>query len=774
MATPIHRARPVGRFLSAVVPVLALLAAATLPAAAQPAASTDNRSSGSLAGTVTTPGGEPIGDAEVNLVDLRRRTRTAADGSFRIESLPAGSYLVEARSLEHGEGAARAQVRAAEEASVTIVLDLVRLHDEVVVTAGAAAQQLELAQATTVLSGEDLDQRRDSSLGETLAQQPGISSTYFGPGASRPVIRGLGGDRVRMLSEGLGSADASNVSPDHAVSVDPGSAERIEVLRGPSTLLYGSTAIGGVVNVLDNRIPEYAPEEPLTGTVELSAGTVADERQGSLALEGGAGRFAWHADYLSRETDDYEIPGFAEAHPHPDEEATGKLGNSALDSESGSVGFSLVGDAGLIGLSVSGFDSLYGVPGHEHEEGEEHEGEEHEEEEEEGPVRIDLEQRRVDLKGELSRPFGIWSGARLRLGSTDYEHRELEGAEVGTTFLNDSLEGRFELVQKRSPGGLSGSMGVQYSTSDFEAIGAEAFVPPSTTDLAAVFAFEELQRGKLRFQLGGRYENQQVDVQADLPDRDFSGLSGSLGLVWEPADEYSLSVSVARSVRLPTATELYANGPHIATGSFEIGDPDLDKETSLGVDVSLRKRTGRFTATLNLFANRFDSYVFERFTGEEEDGLEVIVFDQQDAEFVGGEIEGLFNLYQGEHAHFDLLLGADTVRAELSDTGEPLPRIPPRRYKLGLNYHQDRLRAFAEAIRAEEQDRISGNETPTDGYTLINAGISYRFFLGPTVLDLMLRGRNLGDEEARNHVSFLKDVAPLPGRDVNLGVRLAF
>ncbi len=740
--------------------------AGVLPAAAQTATASEAPSFGALTGEVTTASGEPVEGAEVSLVDLRRRTRTSADGSFRLEGLPAGSYLLEARSLEHGEGSARVEVRPGAEASVQILVDLARLHDEVVVTAGASArQQLELAQASTVLSGDDLDQRRDSTLGETLAQQPGISSTYFGPGASRPVIRGLGGDRVRMLSDGLGSADASNVSPDHAVSVDPASAERIEVLRGPSTLLYGSTAIGGVVNVLDNRIPGYAPEKPLTGSVELSAGTVAGERQGSLMLEGGAGRFAWHADYLQRETDDYEIPGFAEADPQEDEEMTGELDNSALDSEAGSIGFSLVGDTGLIGLSVSGFDTLYGVPGHEHE---------HEEKEEGGPVRIDLEQRRVDLKGELRRPFGLWSGARLRLGSADYEHRELEGAEVGTTFLNESLEGRFELVQQRTRGGLSGSVGVQYSTSDFAAIGAEAFVPPSTTDLAAVFAFEEIQRGKLRYQFGGRFENQQVDVDSELPDRDLSGLSGSLGLVWEPADDYSLSVSVARSVRLPTATELYANGPHIATDAFEVGDPDLDQETSLGVDVSLRKRTGRFTATLNLFANRFDDYVFERFNGEEQDGLAVIVFDQQDAEFVGGEIEGLVNLYQGDHAHFDLLLGTDYVRAELSGTGEPLPRIPPRRHKLGVSYRYDRLRAFAEAIRAESQDRASDEETTTAGYTLLNAGISYRLFLGPTVLDLMLRGRNLGDEEARNHVSFLKDVAPLPGRDVNLGVRLAF
>lgn len=731
---------------------------------------------GSIAGRVVAGSGEPVAGAEVLLVALKRRVETAADGGFRFESVPPGTYVLEADSLRFGHGIGAVVVTADAEVGLEITIDITKLQDQIVVSAASTPQeQLEMSQPVTVLSEEELDFRRQGSLGETLSSQPGVTSTYFGPGASRPIIRGLGGDRVRMLSDGLGSADASNVSPDHAVSLEPLSAERIEVLRGPSTLLYGSTAIGGAVNVLPGKIPEYPASTPIGGSVQLSASTVADERAGAIDLEGGAGSFAYRIGYQKRETDDYEIPGFAEAdHGEGEDEVEGLLENSAVEAEAGNAGFSFITEKALVGVAVSGYDTLYGVPGgHHHEEGE---GGEEAEEEEEAGVRIDLEQRRIDLKGEILQPFGIFRGAKLRLGRGDYEHRELEGEEIGTTFTNESWEGRFELVQKEM-GFLSGSFGAQAGSSEFEAIGEEAFVPPSVTDTLAVFFFEELKLKADRFhlQFGGRYEQQDLAVDSDeLPDRDFSGTSASLGFLWHPSDGYALTASVARSERLPTATELYADGPHVATGAFERGDPNLDKESSLGVDVSLRKTAGRFTATLNLFANRFDDYVFERFTGEEEDGLPVIQFAQEDAEFVGAEVEALVELFETDAGHLDLKLSADTVRAELSDSGEPLPRIPARRYGLGFSYHRERFRAYAEAQRVEDQDRVSENEMPTEGYTLVNAGASYRFFAGDQVFDVVLTGRNLGDEEARLHTSFLKEVAPLPGRDLGLALRWSF
>jgi iron complex outermembrane receptor protein len=506
-----------------------------------------------------------------------------------------------------------------------------------------------------------------------------------------------------------------------------------------------------VVNVLDGRIPDHVPSQPITGQVEVAGGTVADERSGAASLNGGAGRIAWHADFLMRETDDYEIPG-----------PTSVLANSALESEAGAFGVSWVGDRSYVGVSVSGFDTLYGVPGGHHEE----EGEE--------SIRIDLEQRRADLRGEYRGFGGFFRGVKYRFGAADYEHVELEGAEVGTRFTNDSWEGRLELVQ--SPRGrLSGSIGAQVASNDFAAIGEEAFVPPSVTDSWAVFAFEELAlRDGLRFQFGGRFERQDVEPEGDAAGRSEDGVSGSLGLVWDPSEDYSVGVSVARSERLATATELFADGPHIATRAFEIGNPALDSETSLGVDLSLRKRAGRLTGVLNLFANRFDGYIFESFTGEEEDGLQVIRFEQADAEFYGAELAAVGRLVQVGEAHLDLRFGADLVRAELTGSGSPLPRIPPLSAHLGLDFHHGPFRATLEGIRAEEQDRVAENETPTGGYTLLNAALFYRFLLGRTVTDVIVRGRSLTDEEARNHVSFLKDVAPLPGRDLSLGLRVGF
>lgn len=755
--------------------VIALLAA---PTAAQ--------ETGTIAGRVVLEGlGDP-GPMTASLVGQRRRTAVQEDRTFRFESVRPGPYLVLVEARVGGQGVATVEVAAGEEAQVEVHLEITTIREELVVTATAdPRRQLDVAQPTSVLSGEELETRSGTTLGETLSEQPGVTSSYFGPGAGRPIIRGFGGDRIRVLEGGLGSADASSTSPDHAVSSDPMAAERIEVIRGPATLLYGSSAVGGVVNVLNQRIPDFLPEEALTGSLHLRGGSVADERSGSVELGGAlGGRFAWHADYLKRETDDYEIPGFAEVeggeeeHEDEEEEVRGLLANSSQSSESGSFGLSWVRDRGFLGVSVSGLDTNYGVPGHAHgheeEEGEHEEGEEEEHEgEEEASVRIDLEQRRVDLAGELLRDTGPFRGMKLRLGSAEYEHVELEGAEVGTRFTNETLEGRLELVQ-RQRGRLSGTVGLQGSTNDFAAFGEEAFVPPSTTDLLALFAYQELDFDPFRLQFGVRWESQDVSAESDLPDRSFDALSASVGGLLELGPSHGLAVTLSRSERIPTATELYADGPHAATRAFEIGDPTFDEEVALGLDVSLRRHEGRVTGSVTGFYDRFDDYIFERFTGLEEEGLAVIQFVQRDAEFWGAEAHAVVDLYRGEASHLALDLTADIVRAELRDTGEPLPRIPPRRLGAGLDYHRGPWRVFGEARWSDKQDRLAENETPTGSFTVVNAAVSYRFLLGDAVVDLFLRGRNLTDEEARLHTSFLKDLAPLPGRDISLSVGLHF
>ena len=755
------------------------LAAATGMARAQPAPA-QGAAMGTVSGRVLAASGQAAADAHVEIVELGRRVEVDAAGGFRFEAVPPGAYIVHAESARWGMSVARVEVAAAQDVTLEVTLDRA-LHQEVVVVTATpgAATLAEIAQPVSVLAGQELALRLQPTLGETLAQEPGVSSSYFGPGASRPVIRGLGGDRIRVLQSGVGTADASSTSPDHAVSFDPLSAEQVEVVRGPATLLYGSNAVGGVVNVIDDRVPDTVPDRPLHGKVDLSGATAADDTSGAASLTGGKNRFAWHADFLKRKTDDVAIPGFAESAAlraeegeagDEHEQAEGTLQNSAVDNLSGSVGASVVGSGGYLGLALSGLDSLYGVPGHAHHD-EEHAGEA---EEDEAPVRVDLRQRRGDVRGEWRDPFAGFHSVRLRFGLADYEHRELEGDETGTVFRNDSWEGRLEL-RHRPAGPFQGSFGMHGSRRDFSAVGAEAFVPPSLTRSWALFLFEEAGSGPWRFQVGGRVERQEVEAAGDvIAERRFTGYSGSAGVVWQGVPGWGAALTMARSTKLPNAEELFSNGPHLATRAFEIGDPELRKEKSLGLDLSLRKRAGRVTGQLNVFLNRFDDYIFEETTGEEEDGLQVFRFVQRDAQFQGAEAQARVELFHSEPHHVDLDVMADYVRAELRDTDTPLPRIPPFRYGVGVHYEGGSWNGRIELRGVAEQDRVAPLERTTDGHTLLNASLVWRAFVGRTVLEVLLRGTNLTNREARNHVSFLKDLAPLPGRDVRLGLRVAF
>ena len=834
--------------LAAIVAVCLLVAFSPTPAVAQSDSTPpqDSDATGAIEGRVATLDGTGVPGARVELIDIHERVRTDDNGRFRFDNLESKDYLVHAEALGVGQTNERVAVQADGTANVELTLQLMRHDDEVVVTGSAVARsQLELAQPTTVLSGEELRFRQQATLGDTLSQEAGISATTFGAGSSRPVIRGLSGDRVRMLQDGVGAGDASASSPDHAVSTEPAMAERIEVLRGPATLLYGSSAIGGVVNVLNGRIPDHRPDEELAGVVDLSGGTVADERAASASLNGGRGNWAWHVGGSYRDAEDYEIPGFAsledehseehgdehgdeehgeeehegeehegedDDHDHEEEEENpfGVMPNSFVENQSATLGATRFFDRGFIGISVSGFESDYGIPGghahghgedehgdeHDDEHGEEdhgdddhgdedHEGEEHEGEdehghgEEEGGVSIDMERVRYDLRAEITEPFGAFQGARFRLGIVDYEHTELEGEEreIGTQFFNDEWEGRFEMVQ-REVNGWSGSFGVQLRSRDFEAIGAEAFVPPNETESWSLFTFQEKKLpNEVLLQFGARYETE--DITAKESDfgprrsRDFDGVSASFGLVWEFTEGWALATSLARSEKLPNAEELFSGGPHLATNSFEVGNVDLDVETSLGLDLALRKTSGRVTGELTLFQNDFDDFIFQRFTGDEEDGLPVVAYTQADADFTGAELQARVGLWESGAEHLDLKLTGDVVRAELASGGY-LPRTPPSRVSAGLHYHRPSWHIYAEVFDVAEQDRVAEEETPTAGYTLVNAGVSWRYLGDDRVWDVILRGRNLTDEEARNHVSFLKNDVPLPGRDVSLALRMTF
>lgn len=696
-----------------------------------------------VTGKVTSTDGQPVSGAHLRIVELARHADAAADGTFKFDAVPRGVYLIEAKSPRFASRVVRVSAQDSAPAMVDIVMSVAGHKEAIIVSAGIDAASLaETAKPVTVLAGIDLESRMKSTLGETLAEQPGVSSTSFGPGASRPVIRGMGGDRVRILQGGIGMADASNTSPDHAVSFDPLSAEQIEVVRGPATLLYGSTAIGGIVNVIDGRIPESRAENAVGGLVDLALGSVSREKQGGASLHGGKNAFAWHLDALRRETGNVRIPV-----------GDGPIPNSGTDNTVGSIGASLIGDRGFFGANASVFDTTYGIPSEEE-------------------VTIDLKQRRLDLKGGINQPFAAFRSVKFRFGVSDYEHAELEGAAIGTQFESQGYEGRLEFLHKDA-GAFKGAFGFQAQGRDLTVTGDEAFLPPTNTDSVAGFFLEEIGKGRARLALGGRLERQTVQVTGG-DRRTMTGGSASVGATFQANHGFSLGLTLSHSERLPGAEELFSDGPHAATNAFEVGDPELDKEKSLGLDASIKKSGGPVTGQLSFFRNAFDGYIFERFTNEEQDGLRIVRYEQRDALFTGFEAQVNVQAFERSDRHLDIEGSADYVRATVDPTDEALPRIAPRRFGVGLHYGDARITARAEARISSAQNRVSQFETPTEGFTFINATFAYRIFRGRTVTDLMVRGTNLGNVEGRNHVSYLKDLVPLPGRDIRASIRFQF
>lgn len=671
--------------------------------------------------------------------------------------------------------------------------------DEIIVTASPLERTVgETILNTSIISGEELQRRVENSIGETLRREPGVSSTFFGPGASRPVIRGLAGDRIRVLDAGIGSIDASATSPDHAVAVEPATAQKIEIVRGSSTLLYGSSAAGGVVNVFNGRIPSAVPEDGLDGSVRVGTSTVDDGFETSGGFDAALGKIGgatvvFHGDGFYRDAEDYDIPGFAEsarlraleeAEEGPEEEGHeeeeevfGTAENSAFETKGGSAGLSFVFDNGFFGVSATAIDTTYGIPGgHGHEEGEE-EGEE--EEEEEGGVTIDLEQRRLDVNGEVEGDFGLFQKAKLRLGYADYEHVEIEpSGEVGTNFSNVGWEGRFELVSKTRNlfgGELNGATGVQYRKRDFSAIGEEAFVPPTETDQFGLFALKELSTGPWRFELGGRYEHTSHEVQETGVERDFDGFSVSGGAGFQANDNVFFGVTGFRTERAPATEELFSNGPHLATNAFEIGDPDLNEEVARGVEATARFATERFSGSISGYYTSYKDFIFEAATGDEEDGLPVFQFFAEDAQFRGFEAQVTGELFRANMFDIHGDASVDYVRATTDTVGnDNLPRIPPLSGIVGLEARSKHVDLRAELEYAADQDDVTEFELPTDGYEVFNAFVTVRPFTGTPGLALRLSANNLTDEDVRLHTSFLKDLAPLPGRNFRVSLQTTF
>lgn len=658
--------------------------------------------------------------------------------------------------------------------------------DQVEVTATPLRQSAEeLNQPVAVLYGESLEDARANTLGDTLDGMPGVQSGSFGPGASRPVIRGLDGARVQTLSGGLSSLDVSTVSADHAVSIDPFLADQIEVLKGPATLLYGTGAVGGAVNVVDGRIPEQLPAEPgvWSGRAALQGGDASGERAGLLRLDGGGEQFAFHFDATHRDTDDVEIPGFAESAAllaaegeEPDPDTRGMLENSATQTRSLGFGASWIVDRGMLGIGYAEFDTLYGVPGHAHheesEDAHDDEGDEHEEHGEEGAVRIDLAQRRWDLKSSLAEPLPGHEVLSFKMAHTDYQHVELEGDEVGTRFDNDASEARIEAVHHEWKG-WQGAWGAQFGRRSFAAMGEEAFVPPSLSRDLGVFLIEKRALSDLwSLDLGARVDRVEVDPEGTAARR-FHPRTVSAALGWDMQGPWRLSFALDHAERAPTAEELFSDGPHAATRAYEIGDPSLDLETAQRFEIGAHWHTDRIDLETAVYLTRFDDFIYLLDTGEEADDLPIRQWNQDDARFHGFEMEADVMLIDAAAGRWELGLMADRVHARLDD-GSPLPRIPAARVGAELRWSWQNWRANLGARHHREQDRVSDFELPSDSYTLVHANLNYAFDWAGADWEAFLQGRNLGDQEARPHTSFLKDLAPLPGRQFTLGLRVLF
>ncbi|WP_445769196.1 TonB-dependent receptor [Rheinheimera sp.] len=740
-------------------------------------------------GVVTNQQGQPLKNARIHLYGRQQYVYADEQGKFSIQA-PANAEL-HISAAGYGDSF----VTVGDESQLDISLTAGGIERIVVAASGIHKYNLEMATPVSVLATEELSRRTEPTLGETLKYEPGVHANYYGPVASSPIIRGLDGPRVRVMNNGLSTGDVSRISPDHAITADALTAQQIEVLRGPATLLYGSGAIGGVVNVVDNRIPRQLRANSET-KLETRYVDVSDEKTVALNHEGSSNNIAWHVDGFNRDTADYEVPRFT----NDEGESTNTLENSWTQSKALNAGVSLIGDAGLFGISIGRLESDYGIPGNNEEHGEDQGGEDTELDEhaEEEGVFAKLKQNRLSMAGELYTPFAGVETLAFTAAYTDYQHQEIEDGAPGTTFKNKALESRITL-EHEAIAGWHGIVGYHLQHADYQAFGEEAFTPDSDSLSHALFALEEKQFGNLTVQLGGRIERtkhsagavelgHEAGMVSDLSDT-FAALSASAGLVWEFTPGFSWALAVSHSERAPSAAELYSNGAHIATSSYELGlayelrdgeievsERNVKKETANNVDVTFRSFQGDLTFTYNFFYNKVGDYLYLSNTGLTMEDLEagdgsfpLYQYQQQDATLYGMEFEARYKLNNAQ----SLNVFFDAVRAKL-DGGDYLPRIPP--YKTGVGYQYNGLSWSADigVTHYARQDKVAVNESTTKGYTLVDANINYDFNLAKVDMTAFLRATNLTNELGFVHSSLIKEDAPLPGRALTIGIRAMF
>jgi iron complex outermembrane recepter protein len=663
---------------------------------------------------------------------------------------------------------------------------------EGVVVIGNPLDARDVVAPVSTLSGTDLLLKKGSTIGETLNSLPGVSQSWFGPNASRPVIRGLDGDRIRILNNLGSSLDASSLSNDHNPSIDPLVVEKVEVLRGPAALLYGGAAIGGVVNIVDNRIPRNAISG-VSGSVETRFGGAERERGTSAVAEFGGGGFQLHVDGFTRDTDDYKVP----ASTGVGLDTGNRVVNSASAAKGGAVGASYQFDKGYVGAMHSDYRSNYGTVA-------------------EPGVQIRMEQKRDSVEANFRDLKGFVTGVFAKFNQADYQHTEFDEGEPQTTFKNKGNDFRLE-VKHAKLGPLQGVIGVQAEKFDFSALGAEAFVPSTNTKTEALFAFEEIETGPMKFQFGARIEKNRVRSDGETGSgslantarfgegrtRTFTAGSGSLGVIYKFSPEFALTSNLALTQRAPTFYELYADGPHGATGSYEAGNPSFKKERSMAIDLALQFKSGASSARVGVFAQKFSNYISLRRTGIDRDsdgnGADIGVtacadgtsvesncaaktlpefrYTAVDARFVGFEIEGKQRVIDGPYT-VDIEGKVDYTRAQDESNGEPIPRVAPLRFTGGVIWAMNNWGARVEVQNVAKQNRFSRDDLggETAGYTFINAAATYGFKFNQVGGTVFLRGTNLSNKKAFNASSIdtIRGLAPLPGRGVKVGVQVNF
>lgn len=624
----------------------------------------------------------------------------------------------------------------------------------------------DLIAPTVQYSGQELLLRSKTTLGETLDGTPGVSSTYFGPNASRPIIRGLDGDRIRILNNGGASVDASSLSYDHAVTTDPLAIERIEVLRGPGALQYGGSAVGGVVNVIDNRIPReplFDAKGGVAGKADLGLASGNRERSGAVLLETGNQRYALHADAQARRTDDVNAPIALACTQGGVTTLARRICNSASESWGGALGGSLFFDRGYLGASLSTFGTRYGTVA-------------------EDEVTIDMKSSRYALEGELRDLSGPLQSLKAQFSRSEYKHTELAAGVPGTLFKNTGNDLRLQ-ARHAKLGALDGVIGLQLEENNFSADGTEAFAPYSRTGQTAVFAHEELATSWGKLSAGARLESVRVESFGNpqmarfVPgSRSFNPASVALGGLWHVAPDWQLSSNLSWSERAPKDYELFADGVHVATNVYEVGNANLDKERSTNLDVGFKWKQGPHSASLSAFVNQFNNYISLEAT-DLTAAPPVYTYTQVQARFTGLEASGTMRLLEGAQT-LDLALRWDMVRGDNSSTGQPLPRIAPMRAGATLLWAQGPWGARLGVDQIAAQDRVPDGQLATGGYSLWHAAMTYRAKAGKSNVLWYARLDNIGDTLAYSASSILTQTAPgkapLPGRSLKVGLQLSF